>query len=202
ADVTVECLTKGWTSPIYAFFNPTPLIVEINGRCAHDFECTCARIQRYLDKRDATSTSNLQKHSKKCWGTEVVAAADGAKDVDKVRMKIVGGGLCNGTITALFEQQGKGKVTYSHRQHTCSETKAEIVRWVAEGLRPFTTIVSNWGILALKSITSNCTYQEYSGKVSFTMDAWTLPNHWAFIAFSVHLEHNGRPLSMPLDVIE
>ncbi|KAF9223384.1 hypothetical protein BS17DRAFT_767259 [Gyrodon lividus] len=80
-------LTKEWMSPIYTFFDPTPLIIEINGRHAHDFECT----------------------RKKCWGTEVVAAADGAKDADEVKTKIVGGSLCNGTIMALFEQQGKGK---------------------------------------------------------------------------------------------
>ncbi|KIK80452.1 hypothetical protein PAXRUDRAFT_765721, partial [Paxillus rubicundulus Ve08.2h10] len=140
--VTVEHLRKEWTSPIYAFFDPTPLIVEINGCHMHDFECTrqgCnKRIQRYLDKRDATSTSNLQKHSKKCWGTEVVAAADGAKDADEVRMKIVGGGLHNGSIMVLFEWKGKGKVTYSHCQHTCSKTN----------LCPF-TIVSDRGFLCL-----------------------------------------------------
>ena len=34
------------------------------------------------------------------------------------------------------------------------------------------------------------------------MDAWTSPNHRAFIAFSVHLEHKGVPLSMLLDVVE
>jgi hypothetical protein len=45
-------------------------------------------------------------------------------------------------------------------------------------------------------------YQDYSGKVSFTTDAWTSPNHRAFVAFCVHLEHKGVPLSMPLDVIE
>ena len=46
------------------------------------------------------------------------------------------------------------------------------------------------------------TYQKYDGKMSFTTDAWTSPNHRAFIAFSVHLEHKGVPLSMPLDVVE
>ena len=28
-----------------------------------------------------------------------------------------------GSITAAFKRQGKGKVTYSHRQHTKMETK-------------------------------------------------------------------------------
>ncbi|KAF9218798.1 hypothetical protein BS17DRAFT_770467 [Gyrodon lividus] len=81
------------------FLNSIPSQEQLDGITAN------ARIQRYLDKRDATSTSNLQKHSKKCWGTEVVAAMDGAKDADEVRTKIVGGSLHNGTIMVLFEQQ-------------------------------------------------------------------------------------------------
>lgn len=33
-------------------------------------------------------------------------------------------------------------------------------------------------------------------------DAWLSPNHQAFVAFLVHLEHNGTPLTFPLDVVE
>lgn len=46
------------------------------------------------------------------------------------------------------------------------------------------------------------TYQEYNGRINFTTDAWTSPNHRAFIAFSAHFEHNGDPLSLPLDIVE
>ena len=45
-------------------------------------------------------------------------------------------------------------------------------------------------------------HQEYNGKLSFTMDAWTAPNHRVFIAFSIHLEHQRVLLSMPLDIVE
>ncbi|KAF9225171.1 hypothetical protein BS17DRAFT_700379, partial [Gyrodon lividus] len=45
-------------------------------------------------------------------------------------------------------------------------------------------------------------YKEYDGKVNFTTDAWTAPNHRVFIAFTVHLEHKGEPLTMPLDIVE
>lgn len=44
--------------------------------------------------------------------------------------------------------------------------------------------------------------KEYEGRINFTTDAWSSPNHWAFVAFSVHLEYNGTPLIFPLDVIE
>jgi len=45
-------------------------------------------------------------------------------------------------------------------------------------------------------------HQEYDGKISFTTDAWSSPNHWAFVAFLVHLEHKGVLLSLPLNIIE
>jgi len=44
--------------------------------------------------------------------------------------------------------------------------------------------------------------QEYDGKLSFTTDAWSLPNHKTFVAVSVHFEHNREPVSMVLDVVE
>jgi hypothetical protein len=118
---------KEWTSPVYAFFEPTPKVIDIDGRRAHEFKC-CARgckttIRRYLDKKDARSTGNMRKHVKSCWGPEVLTAADDAKDANEVRLKIVPSILRDGSITAAFERKGKGKVTYSHRQHTRHETK-------------------------------------------------------------------------------
>jgi hypothetical protein len=46
------------------------------------------------------------------------------------------------------------------------------------------------------------THQEYEGRLSFATDAWTSPNHRAFIAITVHFQHNGMPLSTLLDVVE
>ena len=44
--------------------------------------------------------------------------------------------------------------------------------------------------------------QEYDGRLNFATDAWTSPNHKAFVALTVHLEHEGKPLSMLLDIFE
>jgi hypothetical protein len=33
-------------------------------------------------------------------------------------------------------------------------------------------------------------------------DAWTSPNHKAFVAFTVHLEQDGKPLVMLLDIVK
>jgi hypothetical protein len=38
--------------------------------------------------------------------------------------------------------------------------------------------------------------------LSFATDAWTSPNHKAFIAFTVHLEYNRELLEMLLDIVE
>ena len=63
------------------------------------------------------------KHIKLCWGIEILEAADKAKNVEEVRMKIIGTYLRNGSITVAFERKGKEKVTYSHCQHTCQEAR-------------------------------------------------------------------------------
>lgn len=45
-------------------------------------------------------------------------------------------------------------------------------------------------------------YQEYKGKINFTMDGWTSPNHRTLVVFLAHFEYKGEPLSILLDVIE
>ena len=44
--------------------------------------------------------------------------------------------------------------------------------------------------------------QEREGALSFTTDAWTSPNHKAYVAVTVHFENKGIPVSMLLDVVE
>ena len=81
------------------------------------------KVHCYLDKKDAKSTSYLQKHAKSCWGTKAVEAADKTKDVTKAHDSVVKLLLKDGLITAVFERVGKKKVSYSHQQHTKTETK-------------------------------------------------------------------------------
>lgn len=44
--------------------------------------------------------------------------------------------------------------------------------------------------------------QNYPGRLSFATDAWTSPNHRAFVAWTVHLQHEGQPLVFLLDIYE
>jgi hypothetical protein len=44
--------------------------------------------------------------------------------------------------------------------------------------------------------------QEHDGTLSFGTDAWTSPNHKAYIAVTVHLEQNGEPMCLLLDLVK
>ena len=125
-----ERLSNDWNSPVYVFFKPMPSIEYINRRRVHVFECRAKHckgkgngrmVRRYLDTGDAKSTSNLRKHARLCWGVETVAEADetknygAASEIIKLHK--------DGSITESFERKGKGKVTYSHRQHTTTQSR-------------------------------------------------------------------------------
>lgn len=126
-DGDTERLSKKWTAPIYGFYHPMPDIEYSEGRRCHVFSCaskSCKyKCRRFLDKGDANSTGNLRKHIKSCWGEEALRAAESAGDVNDVREKVVKSLNETGSITAAFKRKGKGKVTYSNRQHTKTETR-------------------------------------------------------------------------------
>jgi hypothetical protein len=70
----------------------------------------------------------MRKHVKKCWGDDIVTSADKAKMAKEVRDTTTKGSLDPQLITTAFKRKGRGKVTYSHQQHTKTESKAEIVQ--------------------------------------------------------------------------
>jgi hypothetical protein len=58
-----------------------------------------------------------------CWGEDNIGRADEAKNLEEARQAIKDAKLINGTISAVFQRTGKGKITYSTRQHTRAETR-------------------------------------------------------------------------------
>jgi hypothetical protein len=99
-------LTKDWTAPIYAFFKPTPIVEYVDGCHCHTFQCTARTckcksrgIQRFLDKGDTKSMSNMCKHAKKCWGDNIVASVDNAENVNDVHCTTIKGFLNPQSIT-------------------------------------------------------------------------------------------------------
>jgi len=125
-------------SPIYAFFRPTPSIETVDGRRVHEFECSASHckghgknpriVRRYLDTSDRNSTGNLRKHARVCWGEEILSGADACGDHDIARKGLdKAKKLQDRSITTSFERQGKGKLTFSHRQHTKIQTRFVVI---------------------------------------------------------------------------
>lgn len=120
-----ENMSKTWTSPAYAFFEPIPAIEYINGCRCHTFKCAMKgckfTVRCYLDTSDKSSMGNLGHHAKSCWGEDAWKAA--CRDAADTQKSVIKPLVMNRSITAVFECKGKGKVTYSHVQHTREQTK-------------------------------------------------------------------------------
>ncbi|KAJ7281689.1 hypothetical protein C8J57DRAFT_1433533 [Mycena rebaudengoi] len=141
-------MAKSFNKPIYACFKPAEVKYDGRGRRYLKFPCDGKgcwnKIKHYLDMQDKLSTGALQKHVKKCWGSDVLDSLDAAADVGVAHEKICKPYKLNGTITAVFERIGQEKLTWT-------QTKAEIVRWVAESNHPF-SIVKDCGFRKLMKI--------------------------------------------------
>jgi hypothetical protein len=135
----LERLSNDWLSPIYAFFQPTPSIATVDGRRVHEFKCSAVNckgrgknpriVRRYLDTSDRNSTGNLRKHARLCWGEDILLGADACGDIDTTREALgKAKKLKDGSITTAFERKGKGKVTFSHRQHDKPQTRFVIIK--------------------------------------------------------------------------
>ncbi|THU92517.1 hypothetical protein K435DRAFT_582132, partial [Dendrothele bispora CBS 962.96] len=172
----------------------------------------------YLNRGDHLSMSNLKKHALNCFGKDAVeAAVQGVKEAASSQRNIY----------LMFAGLGNKVVSISHRMHTNTERRAAVVRWVTESCRPI-WITENHKLRELmltgrpqaefsrpkrvtkdiKTAFEHCSghirqlLQNYPGQLSFATDCWTSPNHRAFSAWTVHLQHQGNPLVFLLDIIE
>ncbi|KAJ7193026.1 hypothetical protein B0H12DRAFT_1039476, partial [Mycena haematopus] len=140
---------------------------------------------------DRSSTSNLMKHATKCWGADVV----------KARMKGVEAQAQDGSIFAAFANASARPAVASDQDREFKyilgaerpEFRLPGRRTVARDLRAAYERSRTYVQTLLK---------EYPGRLSFGTDAWTSPNHRAFLAWVVHLQHEGELLSFPIDVYE
>ncbi|KAJ7220152.1 hypothetical protein GGX14DRAFT_354645, partial [Mycena pura] len=159
-------------------------------------------IKRYQTKvngdphSDRSSTSNLKKHAKHCWGSDVVDARIRGVPADAGR---------DSSIFAAFARSGQRPVNVSHRTHTQPEFRCDLLTAGRPELKvPGRSTVAR----DLKAVYERSAdrvkklLMEYDGRLSFTTDAWTSPNHRAFVAWTVHLQHEGEPLVFLLDIFE
>ncbi|TRM62977.1 hypothetical protein BD626DRAFT_403599, partial [Schizophyllum amplum] len=231
-----ERMKRKWKGYIYTFYHPDPEIEYVAGkggvpRRVHTFRCFnkgCKQtVRRYLDTGDRVSTGNMTRHAQRCWGEDAVKVAASYGTVERALEKVAKPMKISGKLTTAFAQQGKGKITYSTRQHTRTETKAEIAKWMAQSFRPF-ALVEDDGFKTLMRtgrpdyyIPSQSTVsrdikrifvrtcsrvarflQEYDGDLSFVTDMWTSPNHIPYMGTTVTFEHEGQLVSLVLDVVQ
>ena len=118
-------MIKRWTSPVYAFYDPIPDIEYVDGCQAHVFQyatkscsykCCC-----FLDGPNHSSTGNLIKHVKSCWGEAAYEAAADCQHTNDAHENIIKPLAKTGTITVAFNQKGKGKVTYRQQASSTYE---------------------------------------------------------------------------------
>jgi hypothetical protein len=121
-------MQQRWRSFVYAFYD-TPQIRRgaanrkiITFRCANKRKCT-HEIGRYLDKLDKSSTSNLHKHVRACWGVPAFEAGKELGTKVKAYELVVKPMKKNGTLTAAFDIIAKGKPRYSNVNHTKAEIR-------------------------------------------------------------------------------
>ena len=140
-----------WTAPVYAFFEPVPEIIYIDGRCVLAREEIHGLSIVILTQGTHDQQETYESMPKNCFSNDAVLDADATKDIDATR-KIIAkntNGLRDGSLSIILNQAGNmKKVTYSHKQHTKVKAKAEIVQWVAESMHPF-SIVADRGFLTL-----------------------------------------------------
>ncbi|KAJ7286784.1 hypothetical protein C8J57DRAFT_1039844, partial [Mycena rebaudengoi] len=219
-------LQAGWRSPVYSFYKKKVVVGYANGRKYHFFECNNPRcrngkkggVKRYLDKKDLSSTGNLLSHARACFGQDAVDQALSKTNKSKGR---------DGKIYSAFARLGQKVKSFSYRPQTAKEIRATVVRWVTENNRPANIVKDDSFEVLMKSGRPSATLpsprqvgrdvhtafhaskkniatllQEYNGQLSFTTDTWTSPNHRAIVAWTVHLHHEGKPLSFLLDIVE
>ena len=118
-------MMRDWNSPVYAFFGPMPDIVYVDNWRCHIFKCLVKgcdhKVWHFLDKGNKVLTGNMCKHIRLCWGEDILSQVVEVKNIEAVR-DLIRNHTKNGSITVSFKIKGKGKVTYSHRQHTHAET--------------------------------------------------------------------------------
>ncbi|KAF7322202.1 hypothetical protein MKEN_00744700 [Mycena kentingensis (nom. inval.)] len=228
----LEKLRRSWTSPIYVFYKGDVRIEYRDGKLHHVFVCAargCGHsVSRNQTTKDRNSSKNLTKHAKKCWGADTVEAARRLRSLPKARELLEKHkGSKTQRITDIFKQHTPGGEVISNVPLTKSETRTGVVRWVAESLRPFAIVADRGFRYLMKSgrptmwIPSPSTVSrdadrlfnatqrrlkrrlmERDGQVGLATDAWTSPNHRAFVAVTAHWEEDGKKVDCLLDFVE
>ncbi|KAG2030875.1 hypothetical protein BDR03DRAFT_877310, partial [Suillus americanus] len=108
------------------------------------------------------------------------------------------------SIKTSFECKGKGKITYLYREsgRDCFNTLMKTGHPELYIPSAVTVACDVKHVFVKTHSHSTNAIGHYDGELNFATDAWTSPNHRAYVAISVRLQHEGQPLAMILDIVE
>ncbi|KAJ6615157.1 hypothetical protein B0H10DRAFT_1718280, partial [Mycena sp. CBHHK59/15] len=202
-----------WTSHIYAFYLGDVKIEYRNDQLHHIFTCSARNckhtIARNQTTKDSKSTKNLRLHAKKCWGEDNVLAAEKVKSLGEAcKLLKENSGVRNQRLTDIFKAHAAaGGKSFSHVPLTNEQSRA--YRKLMKSGRPSAYIPSPTTIARDVKLLFNKTrerlkrhFQNTPACISLATDAWTSPNHRAYVAVSGHLEEEGKRINCLLDFVE
>ncbi|KAF9019903.1 hypothetical protein BDZ89DRAFT_900071, partial [Hymenopellis radicata] len=184
-------------SPIYGFYDPDFKIVNRDTLTAKDvpheaWKCELCgkKVYRNLTTKDKSSGHGLRLHAEKCFGVESVKAAFETRDLKATRdMVKKAGKKKQGVLTGMLQDRGFKKLMKTGRPGTYIPHP--------------TTVSRDTKILFAK--TRRRLAKKFKGlksRVHIVLDAWTSPNHKAFVAYKAHWEEDGQCVSTVLDFRE
>ncbi|KAJ7349943.1 hypothetical protein DFH08DRAFT_696526, partial [Mycena albidolilacea] len=155
-------------------------------------------VRRYQDNQDRSSTSNLKKHARHCFGdTAVQSAIDGKTKLN-----------ADGSIFEAFAGNKQTRTTPTARTLSDAEIRSTFRHLMLSG-RTTTSLPSRFTLAqdikkAFPAASEHISQllKDYDGRLHFSTDAWTSPNHRAFVAVYVHLQHEGEMVCFLLDFVE
>ncbi|KAJ6587344.1 hypothetical protein B0H10DRAFT_1831741, partial [Mycena sp. CBHHK59/15] len=187
-------------------------------------------ITRNQTTKDSNSTKNLRVHAKKCWGEDNVVAAEKVKSLAAARKLLKeNSGVRSQRLTDIFRaHEAGGGESFSHVPLTNEQSRMfDGSPRASESLRPFVIVKDRAYRRLMKSgrtsayIPSPTTiardvkllfnktrerlkkrFQNTPACISLVTDAWTSPNHRAYIAVSGHWEEEGKQINCLLDFVD
>ncbi|KAJ7200178.1 hypothetical protein GGX14DRAFT_372486, partial [Mycena pura] len=216
-------LQKAWKSSAYAFFTQDVKIELRKGKQHHVFTCAAKgcnhRVARNLTTKDSNSTKSLLSHARHCWGKDTVDAALAVKSAEKAREILRRNPGKQKRLTDIFKHHANSTAEiFSARPLTKAENrcclrpfrivKDRAYRYLMKSGRPGVHIPSPSTIARDVKKAFAKTRERVKERLStvtgitLITDAWTSPNHRAFVAVGGSWEEDGRKVECLLDFIE
>ena len=191
-------LKEGWRSAVYQFFSSNVTVGYDNGCKYHFFKCVAQRcrnkglhgVRRYQDSKDQGTTSNREVQWLDLCIFCVSRPGPGQSHTSHAHSIQNTGPPCPLVCGKFPPDEDSFRSTIPHFDESRPPLSHRLLPSGATSRQPLNTVVNT-------STTFSRTMLATSAS-----DAWTSPNHCAFVAWTIHLHHEGHLLCFLLDVIE